>query len=681
MFKNLTVGKRISFGFAAILAIAITLGAIAIVQLSAINEKSEHLAKEYAPEVEVVNSLERNSRRVMYEMRGYGFTEEEEFYKEALPWRETLEKRMKSAEELAARSQELVKLGPAMKLFKEEVAAYDKLMAQTKEHIDTLQHLRREMDVAAASYMESTGQYLSNQNDQMKREFGDKNLSENKRLERLEKISLINEVTNIGNNIRVKNFKSQALRDPKIYEDGIHDFTKIAPLEERLLKITHEKKDIKELKDVSEAKDAYKKAMVTFLEEWKDLQEVGHERTKVGNEVVRKAEEVSRAGVTETIEIATDAMAISNASNQILLWGLIFAALIGVILSYVLVKTITAPIIRISDGLRDASGQVASASEQLSTSSQQLSSASSEQASSIEETSSSLEEITGMVNNNVDNAKNCLTLAEEVSKTSETGNASMEQLIESMKEILASNEKIQDLVKVIGEIGEKTAIIDEIVFQTKLLSFNASVEAERAGEHGRGFAVVAQEVGNLAQMSGKAATEISAIVKESIKNAEAITAENKSKVESGNTVVVQTAKVLKEIAEKSDTVSQSLNHILSASQDQASGIGQINNAISQLDKATQENAATAEESASASEELNAQAETLNSMVSDLTRLVGGTSGEGASTRITARVQAPHHKEAKRKMPSHSQVYTNPSELSSNNKTKVVKEESETWESL
>ena len=78
--------------------------------------------------------------------------------------------------------------------------------------------------------------------------------------------------------------------------------------------------------------------------------------------------------------------------------------------------------------------------------------------------------------------------------------------------------------------------------------------------------------------------------------------------------MVQTAKVLKEIAEKSDTVSQSLNHILSASQDQASGIGQINNAISQLDKATQENAATAEESASASEELNAQAETLNSIV-------------------------------------------------------------------
>src|SRR5690606_36951178 len=118
-------------------------------------------------------------------------------------------------------------------------------------------------------------------------------------------------------------------------------------------------------------------------------------------------------------------------------------------------------------------------------------------------------------------------LANEVKQVSETANESMTKLEMSIKEILHSNEKIEQLVKVIGNIGEKTKVMDEIVFQTKLLSFNASVEAERAGEHGRGFAVVAQEVGNLAQMSGKSAQEIAEIVKSSIQEAEAITTENK----------------------------------------------------------------------------------------------------------------------------------------------------------
>ena len=80
MLKNLTVGKRISLGFATILAIAIALGSTAIVQLTDIKLLAEELAEDYAPEVEIIGGLERDSRQVMYEMRGYGFTEEEESY-------------------------------------------------------------------------------------------------------------------------------------------------------------------------------------------------------------------------------------------------------------------------------------------------------------------------------------------------------------------------------------------------------------------------------------------------------------------------------------------------------------------------------------------------------------------------------------------------------------------------
>lgn len=237
-----------------------------------------------------------------------------------------------------------------------------------------------------------------------------------------------------------------------------------------------------------------------------------------------------------------------------------------------------------------------------------------------------------MVATNLKTSEDAKDLSQSVKAISEKGNASMSELIESMKEILMSNEKIEQLVKVIAEIGEKTLVIDEIVFQTKLLSFNASVEAERAGEHGRGFAVVAQEVGNLAQMSGKAALEISSIVKESIKNAEIITTENKKKVEKGNGLVKETAEMLKETSLKAELVTNGSTQVAAASRDQATGIKQITIAVDQINKATQDNASTSEEAASSSEELAAQATTLQALVDDLNTLISGAGNHQAVIR-------------------------------------------------
>ncbi|MCK5883469.1 MAG: hypothetical protein KAG61_07255, partial [Bacteriovoracaceae bacterium] len=276
---------------------------------------------------------------------------------------------------------------------------------------------------------------------------------------------------------------------------------------------------------------------------------------------------------------------------------------------------------KITEDISSASTHTASASRQLSESSQELSSGANEQAASIEETSSSLEEISEMILNNVSNSESAAEQSDKVKTISEKGNQSIGQLQVSMKDILDSNEKIEDLVKVIGNIGEKTQVMDEIVFQTKLLSFNASVEAERAGEHGRGFAVVAQEVGNLAQMSGKAAQEIAEIVNESIRDAETITTENKKRVEQGNSFVIETAQVLKDIMESSVSVSERSNQVLSASKEQSNGIKQITIAMGQLDKATQENAAAAEETAATSDELNTQTESLQQSVGELIGLI------------------------------------------------------------
>ncbi|MBF0205338.1 MAG: methyl-accepting chemotaxis protein [Oligoflexia bacterium] len=351
---------------------------------------------------------------------------------------------------------------------------------------------------------------------------------------------------------------------------------------------------------------------------------------KVGSRIADQSEKLKLNNMEQQNKLGPQILSDNKTAQIIVIIVSLISIAMGIFLALTISSGLSKVLNRITNSLSESSSQVASASEQLSGASQQLSSASSEQASSIEETSASLEEMSGMIENNLRNAEKAKELAGSVRSMAESGNQSMNELINSMTEILESNGKIEELVKVIGEIGEKTKIIDEIVFQTKLLSFNASVEAERAGEHGRGFAVVAQEVGNLAQMSGKAALEISSIVKDSIKNAETITTENKKRVEKGNNYVKETAKILKETVSNSEMVATSSAQVVNASREQTSGIKQITQAMEQLNKATQENASISEESASSSEELAAQADNLRTYVDELNKMVNGDKASGVN---------------------------------------------------
>ena len=252
-----------------------------------------------------------------------------------------------------------------------------------------------------------------------------------------------------------------------------------------------------------------------------------------------------------------------------------------------------------------------------------LASSATQQASSIEETSASLEELTGMVNNNLENARGSAKIFEEVRQFSMDGEKAMNGLNQSMDRILQTNEKVQKLVQVISNIADKTKVIDEIVFQTKLLSFNASVEAERAGEHGRGFAVVAQEVGSLAQMSGKAAQEINEMVSGSMGEVESITKENREKVTEGSKYLSETSSILKKIVEHTHLATQSSKNILQASEEQAKGIEQINLAVVQLDQTTQQNASMSEKAAHEGTVLADQSNRLSEVVGELKTLVTG----------------------------------------------------------
>ncbi|HET6804062.1 MAG TPA: methyl-accepting chemotaxis protein [Frateuria sp.] len=239
--------------------------------------------------------------------------------------------------------------------------------------------------------------------------------------------------------------------------------------------------------------------------------------------------------------------------------------------------------------VRHGSGAVSTAAQQIARGNDDLSQRTQEQASSLEETASSMEEMTSTVKQNAENASHANQLARGAREQAERGGEVASQAVVAMKEINASSRKISDIV----------SLIDEIAFQTNLLSLNAAVEAARAGEQGRGFAVVATEVRNLAQRSAGAAKEIKALINDSAE-----------KVKAGSELVDQSGKALAEIVDSVKKVTDIVAEIAAASQEQSAGIDQVNHAVLQMDEMTQQNAALVEEAAAAARAMQEQANEL-----------------------------------------------------------------------
>ena len=229
---------------------------------------------------------------------------------------------------------------------------------------------------------------------------------------------------------------------------------------------------------------------------------------------------------------------------------------------------------------------VADTSEQIAQGNVDLSQRTEEQASTLEETASSMEELTSTVMQNAESARQANQLAVGASEVARKGGHAVGQVVSTMTAISESSRKIADII----------AVIDSIAFQTNILALNAAVEAARAGEQGRGFAVVAAEVRNLAQRSAAAAKEIKALIGDSV-----------DKVDAGARLVDAAGKTMDEIVGSVKGVTDLIAEIAAASQEQSSGIAQVNMAVTQMEQVVQQNASLVEEATAATESMKDQA--------------------------------------------------------------------------
>jgi methyl-accepting chemotaxis protein len=236
--------------------------------------------------------------------------------------------------------------------------------------------------------------------------------------------------------------------------------------------------------------------------------------------------------------------------------------------------------------IRAATEQVSTASSEIASGGQDLSMRSEQAASNLEETAASMEQLTSSAKQTAVTANGAKELAGTASLVAQRGGEAVAQVVSTMDGITAASKKIVDII----------SVIDGIAFQTNILALNAAVESARAGEQGRGFAVVAAEVRALAQRSATAAREIKALIADSV-----------TKVESGSHQVQEAGETMSEIVSNVQRVATMIGEISIASNEQQSGIDQINSAVTHLDQMTQQNSALVEQSAAAATCLQEQA--------------------------------------------------------------------------
>jgi methyl-accepting chemotaxis protein len=597
---QLTIGQKISLGFALVLVLAATLGGLAAFNMRHASASATEIALGRLPSSNLGARMADCVNRIRLEMRGYPQTLDPAAVDRALAILTEFKSILGEAGVLVTQHPELTVLNAGVEKLKPLVAQYEPLIRQTRVAGDRYVTSRDLIAQAGLDLMNVSTALVAAENEAIEADLakGDAKAV----AARYEKLKPINEIRSLAMIGRGSNWKAQTYRDAGMFDSALKPLGEM----ERLIRDLRPKisvaKALEELDACQKSVETYRTGTAEAKAALVALAEATKLRLQVGDSLGAEAEAIMTGSGerAKTMAIASSESLIL--STHVVTLGLGTVILLGAGLAFFITRGTNRTLRSVADSIGGGADQTAAAAAQVSESSQSLAEGASEQAASLEETGASLEEMAAMTRRNAESAAQAKGLASQTRAAADSGAAEMAAMKAAVDAIQASS----------GEISKIIKTIDEIAFQTNILALNAAVEAARAGEAGAGFAVVAEEVRNLAQRSAEAARETAGKIENSILRSQ-----------HGVDISDKVGRSFGEIVEKTRRVDELVAEIATACQEQTQGISQVNLAVSQMDKVTQSNASNAEETAAAAEELNAQAATLQDATAELRRLVGG----------------------------------------------------------
>ncbi len=369
----------------------------------------------------------------------------------------------------------------------------------------------------------------------------------------------------------------------------------------------------------------FQKTLIELKQASTPKEKLGTELNQYGDRLLSLNDQLTE--ILDSIRKANGDVAIASAAkekiNSIGLWStFLLTTLLGIALVF-LAKGLTKQLRGYSHSISSVVKKASELADSLSGASGSLASSTQEQAAAIQESVSALSEMSSMISQTGQSVQHSLESSREATAEAIEGKKTIELLSGAIMAIQKANDQMQEILAIIHNIGEKTSVINDIVFKTQLLSFNASIEAARAGAHGRGFSVVAEEVSNLAELSGEAAKEIDVLLHGSQTKV-------KETLEQIHVRVTDTVKTNRMVQQSFESISglvvkveQQLKSIGEASKQQELGIQQTNAAMRQMEASAEENRSSSEKTHRASEDLSKESGSLAKLSEELELFVGG----------------------------------------------------------